>query len=79
MAGTQGFGSLCMFIFTDKAAILAASTSACVCSKTFFQWMPALKQASSGLGNAFNPLVPHLKRPYFRFLFLEDASCFHTT
>lgn len=75
VAGTHGFGSLCMFIFTDKPAIFAASTSACVCSKTLFQSMPSLEQASSELGNAFNSLVANLKRPWCRRLPFPAQRC----
>lgn len=75
MAGTHCFGSPCMFIFTDKPAIFAASTSLCVCSKTLFQSMPSLEQASSELGNAFNPLVANLKRPWCRRLLFLARRC----
>lgn len=75
MAGTHSFGSLCMFIFTDKPAIFAASTSACVCSKTLFQSMPSLEQASSELGNAFNSLVANLNRPWCRRLPFPAQRC----
>lgn len=75
VAGTHCFGSPCMFIFTDKPAIFAASTSVCVCSKTLFQSMPSLEQASSELGKAFNPLVANLKRPWCRRLLFLARRC----
>lgn len=75
VAGTHGFGSPCLFIFTDKPVIFAAGTSVCVCSKTSFQSMPSLDQASSELGNAFNPLAASLKRHWCRRLLFPAQRC----
>lgn len=75
MAGTHSFRSLCVFIFTDKPAIFAASTSACVCSKTLFQSIPSLEQASSELGNVFNPLVADIKRLRYKRPIFPPQRC----